>query len=94
MKHNDLRAGQQQVDAANATSIKADNAKMREENRKLIEEIARLKAEIKMQGVLQEAVVKAAIATAEKAMEASSHQAFRDGMAYAQQFTASSRQMV
>ena len=47
-----------------------------------------------MKDKMQEAVVKAAVATAEKAMEQAAHKQFRDGMTYAQQFTASSRQMV
>ena len=50
--------------------------------------IAKLSAELAMKDKMTEAIVKAAVATAEKSMEATAHQQFREGMQYAQQFMA------
>ena len=86
--------GQSAVESANASVIKADNERLKAENKELTKKLADAVAELKVKDQLTTATVKAAVATAEKAMEQAAHNQFREGMVYAQQFTAQSRQMV
>ena len=76
------------------SKLRFSEKELHQKNSDLRAKVAELSAEIKMQTKLQEAIVNAAVATASKEMEVAAHKSFKEGMAYAQQFTAASRQMV
>ena len=83
-------AGSTAVDSA----LKTANDKLMKEVASLQQEVMQLKATAAMRDQLQEAVVKAAVATAEAEIQKTAHGQFREGMTYAQQLTATARQMV